>query len=1014
MLQTLLKKFESAQSVNKPNTYSIELNRNVRLLPYTDFEDTVSLNEVYEEERQNSNIFRLMISIHPYCSNVLFNNFTEIIHYTEDGKCEMLPYGEATFGKDEVLKKGDEFKPLDYKGDNFKWNAEEAIRDTQLSNPKCGFIYQCGLNIFNNHLLRKNTFKVICKIDEKEDPEYFQKIQEFYPKLDSEDKIREKFNTIEDFMREYDGKLVMNFSDIKFDREPNLPMHQYLRENIDTFEDAVKERLIEKDGWFGFVNESSILTYIDDEEEIPEELGINLAINSYKPCDFIYMYPTPDLFSFTPLYNKYKNRIEKNWNYCLTYPSSATTDGFEDFLEMSNKRINGEDSKIAVNALKVAKFQEFTNETTFYSITYHGLKEGDLINVYYVDEENLANRILQNAEVTKLGDDEGKDKKFIFTINNGGTKISLDWAELTTEDYKNKKVTISGTTYEISNNKSCVRNGDEIIPLVNNWINCDKNRRKVCFKKVVNAVEVEYYVRIFSRIPNWKFADSAVTEYNIYDNPDTKDILLQKFQKLDNDFISINSDMAYARTIYNDNVSQIVYTDDIDLSYLHDNLGRPLHEIFLTIIKNNMGYKHWYADGGNGQIQEEIDDSNENRIEFSHAFGKVNCSFEYSYYSLYNSELKNVRRLFNASVGIDNIDFNKSSGRLGLPVLKSEKDGLNTRATETMESDEIDYYNDIHYYGDLCCYSTTNAVEESIEMVSHRFNTAQREAREDTKEYNGEDYPVGQYLSNMPDILVHDEIYTDDWDYDEFQMTDKKEFPKLVSYSTARHRKEGYFYTPHYQILLHTFNSELNSEYPNSFKLRAFDNLGGNLYKIMTIKLNYFTGGDKIVLFNQESGKFYNGKLLDSNEFLNDGVTLSENIFHCKFYDENWEEITESININQIDIKKYRILKPDPNVIPTYARLMKDGGTRYVWRDLIKNGFDDSSQIEQFPFTNGAYYVSPRINFFLKRQDPHDRIKDFTFNSETNKPLFYPFDKDGNKISVDEENNYYLSEDIKC
>lgn len=1016
-ISILLNSAKSVVSSNVSNTLNISLDRNVRILPYTDFTGTVNLNDVYDEERYSTNLYRLMFSIHPYCTNVLFNNFTEIVRYDTEADCwKLLKYWKENdfkeIGNGENIDHITDFQPYEYKGgNNYKWNAEKAIMDTQLSNEKCDYTYYCGLNIFNNHLLRKNTFKVVCKIDENETD--FDKIIENYRGDDdtpTEETIRAKFNTIEDYMREYDGKVVISYSDVVYNKEPNLPMHLYLREDIDTFKEAVEDKLQEKDGWFGFTNEGTIETYVDDEEEIPEELGINKPINSSKACEFVYMYPTPDLYEFTPKYNPYKQRLEKNWNYCLTYPSSSTTVGFSDFLEQdAHKIINDEVTDIPVNGLKVAKFQEFSNEIVFYSVSYHGLQENDLVNIYTVDDSG-ATLVLQNAQVTKLGNDDNEDKEYIFTVNNGGNKISLQWVELTTEDYKNKQVDVSGTTYQISTNKACVREGeDNPIPVVNNWFNVDKNKQKVCFKKVVNGVEVEYYIRIFSRIPNWKFADNAVTEYNIYDNPETKDTFLKKYQGLDYDFLSVNADMAYAKTIYNDQVSQIVYTDDIDLSCLHDNLGRPLTEIFLTIIKNNKGYKDWYKEDGNDGTYQETD-TNGVRIEYSHAFGKVNCAFKLSKYSLYDDSLTNVLTLYNNSITTD-----MSTGKQGLIIndlnsrnrdINREPIVLNERANNTdLDSDEIDYYSDIHYYGDLCCYSTTNAIEESIQMISHRFNTAQREAN----------------LSNVspaliPDNLYHDEINTDDWDYKEFTMIKADDNEDAVLFKQARQRKEGYYYKPHYQIKLHSFSSELSSAYPQSYRIRAFNNMNG-YYKIMTGYRNYFEAGDKIVLLRTDTSETYEGRLLNTDEAV--GLTeqnvpiLNPKIFYCKFFNEDGTEKTD-ISITRVDMNLYKILKPDSNDIPAYAKLMKDGGVRYAWREVMRNGSDNSSQLEQFPFTNGALYVSPRINFFLRRQDPNREIRKFTFNGEDLRPENYPFDPEGNYIPADDVNNYYPSIEIKC
>lgn len=984
-MDILLNKSKSKQSVNVNNTLQISLDRNVKMLPSTEFTENVNLNDVYNDERKNSNKIRLIISIHPYCSNVLFNNFTEIIYYDENDKCQLLPYkdkGASLIIKNKLIEGIEDFEPYKYKeGSTFEWNTEEAIRDTQLSNNKYGFTYYCGLNIFNNHLMRKNTFKVVSKMNGTESKEQ-----------------KDRFNTIEDMMREFDGEQVMSYSDINYSQTPNLPLHLYLREDIDTFKESVENHLSEQNGWFGFTNRSNITSYVDDEEEIPEELGVSRVINSSKACEFIYMYPTPDLFSFTPKYNEHHNRFEKNWNYCLTYPSSSTTD--VDFIETSQIELNGEVLDRKVNSLKVAKYYESTNEITFYAISYHGLKVGDIVNIYLTNYNenksgNTSVKIIQNAEVTKLGNSNNEDKEYIFTINNGGNKISHQWAQLTTDDYKNQNVNISGNTYIIEN-KICLSFDGKFYPIIDDWVQVDDTKLNVSFKKVVNAVEVDYYVRIFSRLPNWKFVDTKVSEYNIYDNPNAyddgtyKNNLLKKYQNLEYDFISVNSDMSYAKTIYNDDVSEIVYTDDIDLSYLHDNLGRPLHEIFLTIIKNNMGYKYWYNDDGNADntAYDDNETTEKNiKIEYSHAFGKVNCAFKLSDYSLYNKKLINVRNLYNDSIS------KKNSGISGLNI-------TNINERDDDYDDEIDYYTDLHYYGDLCSYSSSNAIEESIQTVSFRFNTAQREA--------------SSALTNINDELLYDEINTDDWDFSGFTMQESD----TTKFINARQRREGYYYKPHYRIQVHSFSSELETQYPKAYKIKTVNFISNGIVKIMTNITNFFEQNDKFVLFNTETFETYNGRVIDESELI-DGIQrpiLNRKIFYCKFYKESDNSLIENITtdiLNDATKTSYRILKPD-STIPTYAKLMKDGGIRYAWRELLKNGFDSNSPLEVYPFTNGAYYIQPRIDFFLQRQDPQQNLNKFTIDGDGLKPNQYPYDKDGNKINIDEINTYYQESEITC
>ena len=57
---------------------------------------------------------------------------------------------------------------------------------------------------------------------------------------------------------------------------------------------------------------------------------------------------------------------------------------------------------------------------------------------------------------------------------------------------------------------------------------------------------------------------------------------------------SINQ-LAFAKTIYDDNISQIIFTDEVDIADIKDNRERPLTEVYLTILKANRGNKEWYA-----------------------------------------------------------------------------------------------------------------------------------------------------------------------------------------------------------------------------------------------------------------------------------------------------------------------------------------------------------------------------------------------------------------------------------
>ena len=49
--------------------------------------------------------------------------------------------------------------------------------------------------------------------------------------------------------------------------------------------------------------------------------------------------------------------------------------------------------------------------------------------------------------------------------------------------------------------------------------------------------------------------------------------------------------------------------------------------------------------------------------------------------------------------------------------------------------------------------------------------------------------------------------------------------------------------------------------------------------------------------------------------------------------------------------------------VPSYARVLRDGTCRIIWRNILNNGFNKSDDsVEEYPFTNGAFYINKRID----------------------------------------------------
>lgn len=82
------------------------------------------------------------------------------------------------------------------------------------------------------------------------------------------------------------------------------------------------------------------------------------------------------------------------------------------------------------------------------------------------------------------------------------------------------------------------------------------------FKKIINGVESQYYFRQFKKI---KTKTAPIIEYDDYEIYPA----------------------AFSENFFNDQNVQFVFNEDIDVSDLKDNLGRPLSEIFLTVLKTD-------------------------------------------------------------------------------------------------------------------------------------------------------------------------------------------------------------------------------------------------------------------------------------------------------------------------------------------------------------------------------------------------------------------------------------------
>ena len=174
-------------------------------------------------------------------------------------------------------------------------------------------------------------------------------------------------------------------------------------------------------------------------------------------------------------------------------------------------------------------------------------------------------------------------------------------------------------------------------------------------KKVVGGQESEYYFRKFKKI---KTRSSNLIESDDYE--------LYK--------------LAFSKNIYDDEITQFTFNEDIDISGLVDNLGRPLSELYLTMIKTD-------SDGLFSSVSSGIETPFLTRLTTSNV-------------NPYLRVIPSINRIHNG-------------GALPFP----SHTPLETQITISGNT----------FYGDLVEYNKFEVKETVLGEVSHRFNTLDRE-----------------------------------------------------------------------------------------------------------------------------------------------------------------------------------------------------------------------------------------------------------------------------------------------
>jgi hypothetical protein len=165
-------------------------------------------------------------------------------------------------------------------------------------------------------------------------------------------------------------------------------------------------------------------------------------------------------------------------------------------------------------------------------------------------------------------------------------------------------------------------------------------------KRVYNGQESEYYFRVFEKL-------SGQDDYEVYP-------------------------IAFSKNLFSDNLCQVVFNKDIDTSIYKDNLGRPISEVYLTIIKEN-----------------------------NNGFSNIDSGIEIPFFNTVPLDIPDINRIHNSNI--------------------------TTISNDSIENNVLS--NDNVFYGDVVEYNKLNVSEVLLGEVRHRFNRVNRDVMKHAEGY---------------------------------------------------------------------------------------------------------------------------------------------------------------------------------------------------------------------------------------------------------------------------------------
>ena len=970
----------SDMAKNDDKSVSIEIPSSTGHLYESDFKTVVDLNEQFQKERDACSDYRVILTINPYCTNVLFNPCTEIVRNEGSPEVEVVSSFESA-----RLSASDKAK---IKGKVTSVYPYDMVRNTEYSKESVGYEYHPGKDIFNNHVIRNKTFRIVNRMKQPNPPLSARKV----------------FNTIDDYMRSSNGDNIMKCCRLAVSDTSFRKKHLYDMDDILSFAngEAIGENLSDTDGWFGFVNQS----VIPSKDADGTDMDISRTLNNRGGCEFVDMYPDRTLFSVVPKYNKFRNRLEYNWEYTLTYPFDSTrtydvegsggTVEHKDFLVISDGQCNA----VAVLDAQYVMLPNSKNAILFRSAVRHNLKSGDKVTVYFNIEDGYGQwvEIKNPVSVNGTGDLQNNHHDFYFyttdtsileqvfipsvmapqttkwdyvkayfynplnlnnidtvnpekryypgnLVNNGGTVYMCkaesvgftpgNYVDFNTVDIPEYEDGVEHIPYETD---AYVKVGNHLYELYNHDVEVPYHVSAYDANRFIRQTVNNAFRDNDNPVGNSGSAQSSPlwTDYIQFrfaktDGVRKSEYYVRKFKKIPNikygqsgleplvdaPFDDEYYKLAFAKTAYGDEIAQSVVMDNVKTKGLTDNLGRPVSEIFLSVFKTNKGNREWYYGEGEGP--------GDKNVEFSHCFGPVTCGFDIFGTCDDTSAIKDKRLEMNDVHMICN-DV-----------------GYDEKTRTLLPWNDISVDND-WFYGDIVEFCPWTCEETVLSDVCFRFNTAQRE-------YRHEEGEQGRFQFSF------DEIKRDDYDDGGFSTVQ-------YTVDNGNYKKEGYFYKPHHRIRLKGFGKVNQASHRAVIIDKAVPvQMDGIFIKVSTVTAHGMSGGERVRLRDRVdvSKEWW----LDVVSVPDDFTFVMDRVHHGNGLYVNWMDICSALNSGTMTIEIKNV------GIPEYAKRVSPN--TYLWRD-VTNPWDIDNlteDVEEFPFANGCFYIDKAFNLFVRRQDPY-------------------------------------------